>query len=171
MTRPVIEPERPSDSAAIDAVLRVAFDGDDEAALVAALRADGDLACALVARQASGIVGFIAFEPIVVAPEQGFAAWALAPVAVLPNCQSVGIGSAQLRAGLDQAADAGIAFVAVLGDPAYDHRFGFRADHAAGLDVPWAGPHFMGLPLGDAALPVGIARYPRAFAAADQPPA
>ena len=171
MTTPTITPERPADADAVDAVLRAAFGREDEAALVRTLRADGDLACALVARRAVAVVGFIAFEPIIVEPDPGFATWALGPVAVLPEHRSVGIGSALIRAGLDRAATAGIAFVAVLGDPAYYGRFGFRADRAAGLAVSWSGPNFMGLSLGDAARPAGAARYPRAFGASGRSPA
>ena len=163
MTTPTIGPERPADRDAIDDLLRAAFGGQDEAALVKALRADGDLACALVARRAVAVVGFIAFEPIIVEPDPGFATWALAPVAVLPEHQSVGIGSVLISAGLDRAAAAGIGFVAVLGDPANYGRFGFRADRAAGLAVPWSGRHFMGLSIGNNPPPAGGARYPRAF--------
>jgi len=52
----------------------------------------------------------------------------LAPLAVAPRVQRVGIGGALVRAGLARVAAAGSTQVLVLGDPAYYGRFGFGRD-------------------------------------------
>jgi putative acetyltransferase len=158
-----IQPERAEDAEAVDAVLRAAFAGEYEVRLVRALRQRGELALALVALSQDSIVGHVAFEAIAVTPDPGYPVWALAPAAVLPAHQGRGIGAAMIDEGLRRARAAGVCFVAVLGDPAYYMRFGFRAEPAHGLEVPWPGPHFMGLKLGPVPTPVGVARYPAAF--------
>jgi len=158
-----IRPEQPGDAEAVDAVLRAAFAGEYEVGLVRALRRRGELALALVALLQGSIVGHVAFEAIAVTPNPGYPVWALAPAAVLPAQQGRGIGTALIDDGLSRARAAGVGFIAVLGDPAYYMRFGFRAEPAHGLEVPWPGPHFMGLKLGDVPTPIGVANYPAAF--------
>jgi putative acetyltransferase len=67
---------------------------------------------------------------------------------VLPDRQRQGVGSALVRAALTRAREGGWAAAFVLGHPAYYGRFGFRADAARGYASPYAGEHFMALPLG-----------------------
>jgi len=163
MSPPTLRPERAGDEGAIDDVLREAFGGTDEVRLVRALRADDALALSLVAESDDRLLGHIAFCALRIDPEPGFACWALAPLAIRPPWQRRGIGAALTRAGLARAQDAGVGFVAVLGDPAYYTRFGFQAEAAAALRAPWSGPHFMGLVLPGGAPPNGEAIYPPAF--------
>ncbi|MBU2956682.1 GNAT family N-acetyltransferase [Paracoccus sp. 1_MG-2023] len=127
---PALRPEQPSDRDPIDSLLAAAFDGPSEAALVRQLRADEDLSLSLVAIAAGRLLGHLALSPI--AADRP--ALALAPVAVHPRAQGLGIGSALIRAALDHAGDRP---VVVLGDPAYYSRFGFRP---ADLKSPYAGP-------------------------------
>lgn len=129
--RPVIRPEQPSDADAIDAMLRVAFDGDDEARLVAELRRQGDLSLSLIAEAAGGIIGHLGLSPLAGDAE----ALALAPLAVAPGARGLGIGGALVHESLSRAGEVP---VVVLGDPAYYSRFGFVP---AELDSPYAGPH------------------------------
>ncbi len=165
MTGPTIRPEAPGDAAAIDDLLRAAFGGDEEVALVRALRVAGDLACALVAEEAGRLAGFIGFSPMRVAPDPGYPVWSLAPLAVAPAAQRRGLGAALVAAGLERAEAAGVGAVTVLGDPGYYGRFGFRAELAVGLAAPWAGPAFQGLCFGDLLPPEGKADYAEAFGA------
>jgi len=162
-----IRPERPEDSAAIDAVLRAAFPGAAEADLVTRLRADGDLALSLVAEDGGAIIGHIGFVPVALEPDPGYRIWGLAPLAVLPERQGQGVGSALTERGLDDAEDAGIGLVLVLGDQNYYGRFGFDTTLVAEIAVAWAGPYFAGLPLRDLPPPQGRATYPAAFAGLD----
>ncbi|MGE3871281.1 MAG: GNAT family N-acetyltransferase [Pseudorhodoplanes sp.] len=64
----------------------------------------------------------------------------LCPLAVVPQAQGQGIGSALVDAGLRRLADAGTALVFVLGDPAFYGRFGFIAAAPHGLAAPFALP-------------------------------
>lgn len=141
--QPHIRPETPADHAALDDLLTAAFGGPDEARLLRALRDDGDLSLSLVAEAAGCILGHVALSPLVAeSPAQ-----ALAPLAVLPAMQGMGIGTALVRQAL---AGAGGKAVVVLGDPAYYSRFGFCP---ADLASPWAGTHLQvrgSLPAGSA---------------------
>ena len=126
-------------------LLEAAFGRPDEADLVGALRADGDVALSLVAVADGAVAGHVLFSPMA-AP---FPALALAPVAVLPERQGRGIGGALIREGLARAEARGWRGVFVLGEPAYYRRFGFDAKAAEGFASPYAGPFLMVVPLGE----------------------
>ena len=55
----------------------------------------------------------------------------LGPLAVRPDRQGAGLGSALVRNGMERLAARGVGHVFVLGDPAYYGRFGFRAERDA----------------------------------------
>lgn len=129
-TLPRIRPETRFDHEAIAKLNREAFGGDDEAKLIAALRANDDLALSLLAETQNVVLGHIALSPL----KADTPALALAPVAVHPAVQGRGIGAALVRAALAAFADHTIV---VLGDPAYYARFGFTP---ADLISPYAGP-------------------------------
>ena len=149
------------DHAAIREILLAAFPGPDEANLVEALRRDDDAAIELVAEQQEP-VGHILFSRM----DAPLRALALAPVAVTPDRQGQGIGAALIEAGHQAARRQGWDAIFVVGDPAYYARFGYDLELAAGFDSPYAGPHFMVLPLA-ASLPAqrGSLTYASAFAA------
>ena len=158
----IIRPVDARDHAAVRDLLIAAFPGPDEAQLVERLRTDGAAAIELAAREDSRIVGHILFSPL----QAPMRALALAPLAVAPDRQSAGIGSALVQAGHDRAREEGWDAVFVLGDPGYYGRFGYDAALAAGFESPYAGPHFMALALGRAALPRhGAVTHAPAFAA------
>ena len=130
--------------------------GEAEAALVEALRADGDVVAELAALRDGEVVGHVLFSRAV----PGSIA-ALAPAAVRTDLQGQGIGGALIRAGLAACAAQGIEAVVVLGDPAYYGRFGFAP---ARVSSPYAGPHFQALELVPGALDgVAAVHYPPAF--------
>ena len=52
----------------------------------------------------------------------------LGPVAVWPELQKQGFGSAIIRNGLQRLRESGVAIVSVLGDPAYYERLGFAPE-------------------------------------------
>ena len=163
-----IRPETPDDISAIRDVNRLAFGQEDEAALVDALRDGGYGVVSLVAEDDGRIAGHIFFSRLAIeAGGQTVEAAALAPMAVLPECQREGIGSALAGAGLEACRTAGIAAVVVLGHPDYYPRFGFSPDAAHGLlsPFPGAGGAFMALELVPGALDVSDAsiRYAPPF--------
>ena len=155
-----IRAEKDADRQAVRDVVSAAFAGRAEADLVDDLRAECDGILSLVAEEDGRIVGHALLSPM----NAPFRALGLAPVAVLPERQGEGIGSALIRAGLSRARDEGWQAVFVLGEPAYYRRFGFDPALAEGFDCAYAGPYLMALPLGGA-LPArtGQLRYAEAF--------
>ena len=157
-----IRAAEPADYAEIRNVLLGAFPAPDEAALVDQLRADGEAVIELVADDDGSIVGHILFSPV----DAPFRALALAPVAVAPDRQGQGIGSALINAGHQIARGSGWDAIFVLGEPAYYRRFGYDPAPAARFGSPYAGPYFMALALrGDLPVVEGDVRHARAFAA------
>ena len=161
---------RPTDHAAIAEVVAAAFGREDEALLVARLRAEGDAMFELVAEADEGVCGHILFSRLWADHPGLFAA--LAPLAVRPQRQGSGLGSELVRSGLASAREFGCHGVLVLGDPAYYGRFGFSADHAREVTSPFKGlAAFQALPLEpDAFARPLIAAYPDAFGATSSGP-
>ena len=153
-----IRRETADDREAIHALVAEAFARRDEADLVDALRDAGDLALSLVAEDEGCLVGHVALSRLK-SPER---ALALAPVAVCASKQRRGIGSALIRAALERAKALG-SIVFVVGAPDYYTRFGFSAETAAPFPCPYAGPHFMALPLTGAPPPPAPVVYAPAF--------
>jgi putative acetyltransferase len=161
-----IREEAPADFAAIHELNRLAFGQDDEAALVDRLRAEGLVVASLVAVEDGTVTGHILFTRLPIdTPAGTVAAVALAPMAVRPERQRQGIGSALVRAGVEVCRALGERIVIVVGHPEYYPRFGFSAELAGPLRSPYSGPACMALELAPGAL-AGIAgdiRYPDAF--------
>ncbi len=166
MSHWTIRDEAPGDEAAIAALTEAAFratprgDGG-ESALVARLRAAGDLALSLVAQNVDrAIIGHAAFSRVTIS--DGTPDWyGLGPLSVIPLRQSAGIGSELIRAGLARLRRAGAQGCVVLGDPAYYGRFGFR--HDPRLVYPGPPPaYFQALVLAGEP-PAGVVRYAPAF--------
>ena len=149
-----------ADHSAIREILLAAFPNADEANLVEQLRADGAAAIELVADDGGNIVGHTLFSPV----EAPFRALSLAPVAVAPDRQGEGIGSALIEAGHELAREHGWQAIFVLGEPQYYRRFGYDPALAAGFASPYAGDYFMALAL-DGQLPTmsGEVRHAAAF--------
>jgi putative acetyltransferase len=130
----VIRPEETRHERAIFEIHARAFPSDGEARLVDALRAAGAATISLVAECDERVVGHILFSPVRVDGAGGsFAALGLAPVAVVPERQRDGIGSALVRAGLAVCRSAGHSIVFVLGHASYYPRFGFEPAAPRGL--------------------------------------
>lgn len=143
-----IRERRPADDAAIAAVVAAAFGGPDEAALIEALRRDGDMVLELVALTDGQIAGHVAFSRLDVrAGSQSLRAVALAPLAVVPQLQQKRLGDALTRRALERLTAAGEELAVVLGHPAYYARFGFSSLLAKLLEAPYSGEAFMALEL------------------------
>jgi putative acetyltransferase len=136
-----IRPEQPKDLAGIRHVNEAAFGQPNEANLVDALRANGKVTLSLVAIQDNKVVGHILFSPVTIASEgKTFAALGLGPMAVLPEYQRIGIGSALIDNGLEQCRQSGHTSVLVLGHPKYYPIFGFVPASKYGLKCEYEAP-------------------------------
>jgi putative acetyltransferase len=155
--------ESAGDHEAIRRLHLTSFSGSGEADLVEQLRKDGDLFISLVAIEGRVLAGHVVFSKMA-AP---FRALGLGPVAVLPDWRRKGIAAALIQQGIKRATYEGWAGIFVLGDPNYYRRFGLETKHADGFESPYAGPHFMALPLNSEELPLRFGRidYAPAFAA------
>jgi putative acetyltransferase len=162
----VVRGETVRDHRAIRAVHDAAFGRDAEGRLVDALRRDGcfqpDLSLVGVG-PAGEIVGHVLHSTVDLEMD-GIAvrAAALAPVAVVPAWQRMGVGTRLVREGLHRLRVLRYQAVVVLGDPGYYARFGFSRELAAAI----AGEHHQALELEVGALAGASGRlsYPRAFA-------
>jgi putative acetyltransferase len=163
-----IRPEAQADSAAVRSVNEAAFETPAEADLVEALHRKDMSLVSLVAEDDGRIVGHILFSPVSLAEHANLNLMGLAPMAVAPDYQRKGIGSALVREGLACCKDLGCRAVVVVGHAKYYPRFGFvpadryalRCEYEVPADV------FMVAELEAGALngASGLVRYDDAFA-------
>jgi putative acetyltransferase len=159
------------DASAIRAVNERAFGRPTEADIVDELRRTCGECLSLVAED-EGIVGHILFTPAIVETSgRRVVGMGLAPMAVMPERQRQGIGSALVERGLQLLRERGCPFVIVLGHPEFYPRFGFERASAHGLACQWEGAPdeaFMVLILDRDAMDgvSGVAQYRAEFGAA-----
>ncbi|MDZ8185801.1 MAG: N-acetyltransferase [Nostoc sp. ChiSLP02] len=139
------------DYPAISQVNTLAFGQDNEAKLVERIRSSECYIpeLSLVAEVEGIVVGHILFSYIDLANEQTLQVLGLAPLAVHPQFQKQGIGSALTKAGLEIAKANQEALVIVLGHPEFYARFGFQTSVIYGIESPFPVPEefFMVKPL------------------------
>ena len=153
----IVRREHPRDHDAVRAVHLAAFTRDPvsgavrapedvvEAPLVDALREDAGFLphLSLVAVLDEVVTGHVMVTRGWLEPA-GAPVLGLGPLGVLPSAQGRGVGTALGHSVLAVAEAAGETLVALLGDPAYYVRFGFRAADELGVLAPeprW-GRHF-----------------------------
>lgn len=166
-----IREERPEDIDAIREVNAEAFGQPLEANIVDNLRQNCDDLLSLVAVKQNKVVGHILFSPATIEKEDGtIQGMSLAPMAVLPECQLQGIGSALIRTGVGELKRRRCPFVIVLGHPQYYPRFGFESASRYGVRSEWQASNeaFMILVLNESEMRgiAGVARYRPEFAQA-----
>ena len=126
----IIRKETTSDIEAITQVTIAAFktlqiSNQTEQFIIKALRNANALTLSLVAEVDGRVVGHIAFSPVTIS--DGIPNWyGLGPVSVLPEYQKQGIGGSLVNEGLSLLKAMGAKGCALVGDPAYYQRFGFR---------------------------------------------
>ena len=151
-----IRPERPADAAAVRAVYRAAFPTPFEADLVDALRPELSPWRAFVAERDGEVVGHLLFTPVSLEPTPAHESplVGLGPMAVHPDHQRSGIGSALADGALAALSAEPIDAVVVLGHPEWYPKFGFRPAKRFGLRPGFEAPEsaFMALELVPGAL-------------------
>jgi len=126
----IIRNETTSDVEAISEITRAAFrnltiSNHTEEFLIKALRDANALTISLVAEVSGQLVGHIAFSPVTIS--DGTPNWyGLGPISVLPKYQRQGIGKSLIHEGLSLIKALGGKGCALVGDPNYYERFGFR---------------------------------------------
>ncbi len=162
--------ETPKDRGAVYTILEQAFGQSDEAELVCRLRNSDafipDLS--IVAQQVDRIVGYLLFTRVtIISSNHKHTSLALAPVAVTPELQSKGVGSALIEFGLSGCRELGYSSVIVLGHAEYYPRFGFEPAAKWAISCPFLVPskNFMALELYPGALHDvrGVVRYAKEF--------
>jgi putative acetyltransferase len=165
-----IRPETPEDYSAVREVNLTAFDTATEADLADAMREVPEYVpeLSLVAELDGRIVGHALFSEVTVVQERGeLRALSLGPIAVLPDYQRRGIGSAMMEHGHRQGRKLGYPFVVLIGHPWYYPRFGYVQAREHGLITIWevSDPVFMVCELEPGALEhaAGEIQYPEPF--------
>jgi putative acetyltransferase len=139
--------EQPEDIPAITAVVAAAFGSPAEAKLVDAIRASPGFVpeLSLVAELDGSIVGHVMISMVGLEEDGTTRSIAsLSPLAVHPDQQGAGIGSALVRAVTARADESGEPLVVLEGAPGYYGRFGFEHSIPYGIEIPtlpaWAPP-------------------------------
>lgn len=136
----LIRTEAPADILAIDRLLKSTFETEAEANLVMRLRENSRLTLSLVACSDEGeVIGHVMFSPVTLDGEdlnwQG-----LAPLAVAEGHRNQGIAAELVKEAFSSLADFGYPACAVLGDPNYYGRFGFKPASDYQFRCPWEVP-------------------------------
>jgi putative acetyltransferase len=119
-----------------------------------------------VAEEEDEIVGHILLTRVELDPPSDSRVISLAPMAVVPERQRQGIGSALVRGGLEVARELGEEVVVLVGHPEYYPRFGFELASRYGMSNPFPATEeaFFVLALReDVTIPAGQIVYPKEF--------
>ncbi|QQL45844.1 GNAT family N-acetyltransferase [Sulfuriroseicoccus oceanibius] len=138
----VIRPASQHDKADIEALYRSAFP-EEEWEKVAKLATDlldddaqGSFSL-VIDDEDDQILGHVAFSEITIPSEPETHAAILAPLAVHPDAQRQGVGTALVNHGLDILTEEENNLVFVYGDPEYYGRFGFTVEPAENFRPPY----------------------------------
>lgn len=162
-----IRPETSNDFESIRHINTLAFGSAMEGKLVDALRDCGHLTVSLIAELQGEIIGHILFSPVTIEmTDDSMEVLSLAPMAVLPDFQRTGVGTALVEAGIKACRETKYKSVVVLGHPKFYRRFGFSPVLTQSLKSPFGeGEAWMALELVPGALDgvVGTVVYPPPF--------
>ena len=135
-----IRPEELKDYFSVYNLNASAFETCAEAELVERLRKEAHPVISLVSVENEVIVGHILFSPVTLTGNLDLKIMGLGPMAVTPLHQGKGIGSALVRAGLQECTSNEYGAVVVLGHTWFYPRFGFKPSVEYGIqseyDVP-----------------------------------
>jgi len=126
----IVRNETAADIEAITEITIAAFktlpiSNHTEQFIIKALRAANVLTVSLVAEVDGKVVGHVAFSPVTIS-DNTTGWYGLGPVSVSPEYHKQGIGKALINKGLSLLKESGASGCALVGDPGYYKRFGFR---------------------------------------------
>lgn len=133
-------PEQPSDHPHITTITTAAFGQPAEAQLIDRIRQSDRPWLSYVAERDDQIVGHVLLSAVDLVGESVRSVWALAPLAVHPNFQRQGIGTALVEAAITQSAATDYPLIVVLGHPNFYARCGFEEAAAFGVTAPFDVP-------------------------------
>jgi len=125
------------------------FGNQAEPDLVKQLILDGDVLINLVVDLSDTIIGNVVVSKITMVPDVGLFCGGVAPVSVLPDQQSSGIGSHLMTEAIHESKKKGMDALFLLGDPNYYKRFGFIVSK---LKNDYSAEHFQELELTEGCL-------------------
>ena len=121
----MIREAQESDLEEVFNLIHSAFGNRAESDLVKQLISDGDVLINLVVESSDTIIGNVVVSKITMEPDIGLFCGGVAPVSVVPDQQSSGVGSKLMTAAINESKKMGIDALFLLGDPNYYKRFGF----------------------------------------------
>ena len=149
-----IRSELPGEEARVRAINESAFGRPDEARIPDEIRGSDRWieGGSLVAVDPTGeLVGHLLLSEGDLVAEDGSRrpVWMIGPVAVVPELERRGVGSALMRAAIVLATERGQPVLVLLGHPTYYPRFGFESARAIGIEPPqpWSDAAWMALRL------------------------
>ncbi len=121
----MIREAQESDLEEVFNLIHSAFGNRAESDLVKQLISDGDVLINLVVESSDTIIGNVVVSKITMEPDLGLFCGGIAPLSVLPDQQSLGIGSKLMKAVIKESKKMEIDALFLLGNPDYYNRFGF----------------------------------------------
>ena len=121
----MIRQTQESDLKEVFNLIHSSFSNKAESDLVKQLISDGDVLINLVVESSDTIIGNVVVSQITMEPDIGLFCGGVAPVSVVPDQQSSGVGSKLMTAAINESKKMGIDALFLLGDPNYYKRFGF----------------------------------------------
>ena len=121
----MIREAQESDLEEVFNLIHSAFGNRAESDSVKQLISDGDVLINLLVESSNIIIGNVIVSKITMEPDIGLFCGGVAPVSVVPDQQSSGVGSKLMTAVINESKKMGMDALFLLGDPNYYKRFGF----------------------------------------------
>jgi putative acetyltransferase len=134
----LLRSETPSDAEAIRRMLDLSFEDVTVSQLVDLIRMSDRFVpdLSIVAETDGSLVGHVMLSYVTIEGEESFEVLSLAPLAVHPDHQRLGIGTALIEEALARADERGEPLVVLEGHPDYYPRFGFERGSLLGIEKP-----------------------------------
>ena len=145
----MIRETQESDLEEVFNLIHSSFSNKAESDLVKQLISDGDVLINLVVESSDTIIGNVVVSQITMEPDIGLFCGGVAPLSVLPDQQSSGVGSRLMEEVINESRKLGIDALFLLGDPNYYKRFGFTVSK---LKNDYSLEHFQELELTEGCL-------------------